>query len=195
MEYLNDILIKEIVPQGDTKVFIVNNLPKNLLYHKQIKMIPRKDAEGYLTGDLVPDPTGAQEEALLDGLDKSEWDSAVVFNVKRAHVKAALDNIDRYIDRQFPRDVVPPQRVSYAAKPGDTRSVPLARNKIPVVDIPTLIADRGQVSPTSKDVPAPAVITQEDVEKAKAEAVEEYKKKALHAKLAKARAARGLKTQ
>lgn len=195
--YVKEVLIKEMTPQGVDKVFVVRNLPKHLLYREVPVTVTRYDRDGYTDGTQVPDPSGAKKEDLLDGLEIHKHDGAICFPVKRQHVREALDNIDRYIDRMFPRDVKPAGRIPYAERPGDMRSNPLPRHRIPVVDVPlpkdaVLEPSSSQVSPRSQELPVGAGSSL-DLEAIKAQAIEEYKeqqKELKRAQMAKAREAR-----
>lgn len=193
-ELLKDVLIKEA--SGIDKVILVDNLPKSLLYKKDIKMVidystpyqhlvPAYELDG--KGNRIN--TGELVEVLKEGIERSQTgDGAFVFNVNYNESKQRLQELDRYIAMSVPQADRIPERVPYAAQPGVMTSGTIARNQIPRVVLPELVSPpvlaTAQVTPTRvienlPENPANRVIM-----------TEEMKKQATKERMAKARAAR-----
>lgn len=147
-EMLKDVLIKDAA--GVDKVFIVDNLPKSLLYRKALKMIiDYTDPQN--RQNLVPEfilhpesglkqRTGQMIDELLPGIERDPNDDAYVFFTDYNNSVEALARIDRYISMTVPVSERVPERINYAAQPGNMNSAPLSRNRIPRVVLPELVS-------------------------------------------------------
>src|SRR5688572_6086434 len=114
MEYIKEALIKEVTGVSHDLVFIVENLPKHLLFHKGPKMVPKVDDKGYGTGDLIT-VQGEFVDTLNGGIQYSQTgDGGFVFDTNHGEAIDALKDIDRYIESSFPRDQRIPKRACYA---------------------------------------------------------------------------------
>lgn len=194
-ESLKDVLIKE-VKGGVDKVFIIDNIPKSLLYKNDLKMVidystpyqhlvPAYKLDGM--GNRIN--TGELVEVLKEGIEFSQTgDGAYVFHTNYNEAAQRLQEIDRYIALSVPQADRIPERVPYAAQPGVMTSGPIARHQIPRVVLPELVSPpvlaTAQVQPTRvienlPENPANRVIMTEDM-----------KKQAAKERMAKARAAR-----
>lgn len=154
MEYLKNILIKEAI--GADKVFIVDNLPKSLLYETVQKMVlvpthavdysryEPKEVKAYIIRDEeMPDEprnrklTGEMTDQLLPGIEKSmTGDNGFVFHMEFNEAKERLKAIDAYIRQTLPPLAQVPSRISYAAQAGSFSSPPKPLNQLPRVVLP-----------------------------------------------------------
>ena len=146
MEVLKNVLIKEVdgSKTGD-KVFIVDNLPKTLLYHKVTKRVIDPNSP---TGDrLVPEytltangqriPTGVKVDELLPGIEFSQTgDGAFCFFTQYLEAQYRLKDIDSYIKSVMPVSERIPMRESYALQPGVMTSGTRPINTLPRVALP-----------------------------------------------------------
>lgn len=167
MEYMKDVLIKEA--GGVDKVFIVDYLPKELLYRqaKRLVFVPRhavdydphfpKVVEAYELRDPdAPDEprnrrlTHELGDELLPGIEASQTnDGGYVFFTNLHEGKARLEAIDSYIRRILGPLSPVPERVEYSSVRGSFSAPPKFRHELPRVVLPE------PVSPPSKDVQAP----------------------------------------
>lgn len=167
MEYMNDVMIKEAV--GVDKVFVVDNLPKELIYRpaKKLVFVPRhavdydptfpKIVEAYeLRNEDMPDEprnrrlTHEMSDELLPGIEASQTnDGSFVFFTEIHESKMRLEAIDNYIRRMIGPMAPMPERVEYASIRGSFTAAPKRREELPRVALP------GPVSPPSKDVQGP----------------------------------------
>jgi hypothetical protein len=182
--YIDEVMIKEVSNLRPDRVAIIRNLPRHLIYRETVKMVSKRDRDGYVIDALVPDPEGTIEETLKEGLEFSRnGDGSIVFNTRRQHVADALKAVDAYIQGTLPRDVVVPQRVDYAAQRGNMLASPIPTTQIPAIDLPQI--DRvaaEETSPPAKAVSPKPARELNDAAKAKRCAI-----------LAKARAAKAAK--
>lgn len=145
MEVLKNVLIKEVdgSKQGD-KVFIVDNVPKELLYHKVIKlMVDYTNAQQPLVPEFEMDdrgrkkPTGAMVDELLPGIELSQTgDGGYVFHTALNEAYARLQTIDRYIHAKMPVAERIPTRIPYSTQPGVLTAGPRPLSDLPRVVLP-----------------------------------------------------------
>lgn len=213
MEYMSDVLIKEA--GGIDKVFLVDNLPKELLYRqaKRLVFVPRhavdydphfpKVVEAYELRDPdMPDEprnrrlTHEMGDELLPGIEASQTaDGGFVFFTNLHESRMRLEAIDSYIKRVLGPLAPLPERVEYSSVKGSFMAPPKYRHELPRVALP------GPVSPPSKDVQdqratetllSPAALAQRTASLAKAtEKREAMKKEARLAAKAEADALKG----
>ncbi len=197
MEILKDVLIKESA--GFDKVFIVDNLPKSLIYRKAKKMMidytDPQNRQNMVPAFEVLDNgrkryTNEVEDQLLPGIELSDnGDNALVFYTDYNAAKDALAAIDRYIQASMPVLERIAERVNYAAQPGNTNSAPLQRHQIPRVVLPEVVSPPAveaaqqpatRVLPAAHipEAPANRIVTESSVDR-----------------MAKARAAKAAKAQ
>lgn len=179
MEILKDVLIKEAA--GNDKVMIVDNLPKDLLYRKALKLIvdytnPQQNLvpEFTLNDKNHKVPTGAQVDELLPGIARTEADGAYVFFTDYNEAKERLAAIDRYIELNVPQTERIPERVGYAAQKGLPSSAPIARHLIPRVVLPEFVSPPVLVT---AQTPAPRVALKPEAPKNRYIMTEEHKQK------------------
>lgn len=198
MEVLKNVLIKEVDGSkvGD-KVFIVDNLPKSLLYTKVIKRVIDLESQNQ---NLIPDfkivegrrvPTGAMVDELLPGIEMSQTgDGAYVFFVMNNESKYRLQDIDNYLRAKVPVTERIPQRIPYAVQPGVLTSGPRALSDLPRVVLPEPVSPPVQTVQVS-DTPSPVLTV--PATKARKPLTEEQKL-AARERLAKAREAKKAKS-
>jgi len=137
--YIDEIMIKEISNLFPDKVIVIRNLPKRLVYEERVKMVSKKDREGYIVDALVPDPKGELVEVLKEGLELSRnGDGSIVFNTRRQVAADALKVIDAYVQGTLPRDVVVPTRVEYSSQRKNMLASPIPRVQVPAIDLPKI---------------------------------------------------------
>ena len=180
---LDEVLIKEISNLRPDKVMIVRNLPKHFLYKETVKMVSKRDRDGYAIDATVPDPDGTIEETLKEGLELSRnGDGSIVFNLRRQTAAEVLKDIDTYIQGTLPRDIRVPDRVEYSSQRGNMLASPIPAMQIPAIDLPKI--DRVAAEEASPPAKAESLKPTRELEAAKAQRREI---------LAKARAAKAAK--
>lgn len=189
MELLKEVLIIEANGLKPT-CFIVENLPKDLLFHKTKKLMQIDEYSERLVPAFVINeegkkvPTGEMVDTLLSGIIFDPAGSGgYIFTRDTDDSIQALKKLDRYIEEKITNPALKPKRIPYAAIPGDTKSYPRPYNTIIRVRLPVPVSP--PEAPTSEQAGAlPArpkkVKTPEQVA-------------AMKARLEKARAARAAK--
>lgn len=128
-EVVENVLIKEVTGGGD-KVFIINKLPKTMLYKAEREMVP-------LGKDQTDQPTGEVIDKLLPGIELSQTgDDGYTFH-DIAEAKKRLAAIDRYIRGLWPHTKPLPRREYLAMQPGHPASPPRPVSAILRVDLST----------------------------------------------------------
>lgn len=192
MEVLKNVMIKE--SHGVDKVFIVDNLPKDLLYRKVLKlMVDYTNPQQNLVPAFELDekgrkiPTHEMTEELQPGVEKSQnGDDSYVFYMEYNEAKERLATIDRYIEKTLPQSERIPERVSYAAQRGLMTSTPTPTHLIPRVVLPELVSP-----PAVEAAQAPAPRENSvAVNPANRQIQTEEQKQTAKERMAKARAAR-----
>lgn len=198
MEVLKNVLIKEVDGSrlGD-KVFIIDNLPKSLLYKQAIKlMVDFTTPQQNLVPEFQLDergrkiPTGAKTDELLPGIELSQTgDGGYVFFVQNNEGKMRLADIDRYLQATMPVSERVPVRIPYSSQPGTLSASPRPLDQLPRVVLPA------PVSPPSKDVQAaaPSPSSSPLVAPKQRKPMTEEQKAAARERLNKARAAKAEK--
>lgn len=191
MEVLKNVLIKEVDGRKDgDKVFIVDNLPKSLLYTRAKKLVvdytnPQQNLVPCFTiKDGRKVETGEMVDEILPGIEVSQTgDEAYVFFTSINESKARLQEIDRYIQNNVPIAERVAQRIPYSSQPGVMTASPRPLSQIPRVLLPE------PVSPPSKDVQVNAAASPV-LERAKKERkpMSDEQKAAARERMAKARA-------
>lgn len=154
-ELLRDVLIKET--GAPDKVFIVDNLPKSLLYRTEAKLIidytnPQQNLVPEFSLDQYGKKTltGTTTEVLKDGITISQTgDGAFVFDADYIESQERLKEIDRYINFNMPQAERIPQRVSYALQ-NIPSSPPKSLSQIPRVVLPELVSPPAKAVLTSQ---------------------------------------------
>jgi len=183
-EWVKDVLIKEVRGGGD-RVFIINKLPKDMLYRVGRDMIPIGQQQ-YLQ------PSGAVTDDLLPGVEMSQTgDGGYVFFIRNQEGKQRLAVIDEYVRTHWPSNRPLPKREYYAYQGRNPMSPPRPLSMILRVELP--------VSPPADDKsaasgqPSPTQVSEETKAELKkviiAEILSEQKEKKA-ANLEKAREAR-----
>lgn len=159
MELLKNVLIKEVDGRRDgDKVFIIDNLPKSLLYKTVKKTMidytnPQQNIVACFTmkdGHKVE--TGETADELLPGIEHSQTgDEAYVFFISLNEAKMRLAEIDRFIQNNMPVAERVAMRIPYSSQPGVMTASPRPLSQIPRVSLPE------PVSPPAKTVQAEAV--------------------------------------
>lgn len=172
MEYLKNVLIKEA--DGIDYVFIVDNLPKELLTRpaKKLVFVPRgaidydpqfpKQVEAYvLRSEFAPDEprnrrlTGEMVDELLPGIEKSQTDDgAYVFFTIYGEARDRLAAIDRYIRSVLPPMAQVPRRVPYSSVPKSFIAPPRSLDTIPRVVLPLPVSPPAQAVQVMEPTPA-----------------------------------------
>lgn len=141
-----------------TTCFIVENLPKELIYHSAKKLQPldeyserlvpcfTRDAQG------VKHPTGEMIDDLNSGIELDGAGSgAFVFSLDTDDSVQALKRVDAYIVTHISDPMLRPNRIPYAQQPGERNSAPKAystiiRVKLPMPASPPVVPTTEQVS-------------------------------------------------
>lgn len=185
MEVLKNVLIKEVDGSriGD-KVFIVDNLPKSLLYRKTIARVIDPNSP---TGDrMVPEytltangqrvNTGRMVDELLPGIEHSQTnDKAFCFFTQYIEAQYRLKDIDNHIKSVMPVTERIPVREPYASQPGVMTSGTRPLDTLPRVVLPEPVSP-----PVEQTVQAgaPSAALSAPVKKARKPMTEEQKQAA-----------------
>lgn len=175
-----------------TSCFVVENLPKDLLYHKVKKVMPLDEYSERLVPAFVKNkkgekiPTGEMVDELYPGIELDKAGSGgYVFTMDTDDSVQRLKELDRYIDNTITDPARKPKRVPYAQEPGSTSSAPKPFHTIIRVRLPEPASP--PAIPIAEQVGASPV-----VKKARKPMTEEQKL-AMKARLEKARAAKAEK--
>ncbi len=158
METLKGVLIKEV--DGDTKgdkVFIVDNLPKSLIFEKTIKlMVDYTSPQQNMVPEFMMDPQGRKQrtnatvETLLPGIEASQTgDGGFCFFVADNNAKERLKAIDNYIKSVAPVLDRIPKRESISLQPGVMTAGPRPLSSLPRVVLPELLSPSTKVAEAS----------------------------------------------
>lgn len=142
MEVIKEVLIIEA--NGiNTSCFIVENLPKNLVYHKVKKLMPLDEYSERLVPAFTVDDqgkkhaTGELEEALLPGIELDGAGSGgLIFEGATDESKQRLKAIDKHIEDTIKDPALRRPRVPYAQQPGSLTSGPKPYHTIIRVHLP-----------------------------------------------------------
>lgn len=196
MQVLKNVLIKEVDGSkvGD-KVFIIDNLPKNLLYTTVKKtMIDYTNPQQNLVPcfemvDGRKKETGELADELLPGIEMSQTgDEAYCFFTQYNEAKYRLHDIDLYIQQNVPIAERVAGRIPYSSQPGAMTASPRPLSQIPRVLLPE------PVSPPAKAVQV-NTIASPVLEAAKVRRpLTEAQRQAARERMAKARAIKASKT-
>lgn len=202
-EMLKDVLIKEVTPRGVDVVIVVDNLPKSLLYRTVKKMMidytdPRNQQNLVPAFEVLDNGikrrTNEMTDELLPGIELSDNEpNCFIFYADYNSSREALAAVDRYISASVPVAERVPERVPYAAQPGNHNSAPLQRHQIPRVVLPELVSP--PVLATAQ-VPAPRALGEEHIPHIPANRqikTDEEVLKEKRDRMAKARAAKAVK--
>ena len=185
-EILKEVLIKECGEGLHDKVFIVENLPREFIYEKTVKMVPRFDREGFSDGIMTADPKREMAWTLLPHLEKSQTgDDGICFYRSDREASERLMAIDRYIDRSLPRDARIPARINYGQQIGNPSSGTIQYSQIPRVNVPLVVANSTTLPPS---ISATETVTNGSVDKRRVMTPERLEK--LRANVKKAQEAR-----
>ena len=133
------------------KACVIENLPKELMFHKTKKLMPMEDYSERLVPCFTRDergnrvPTGELVDELNTGITQDAAGSGgFIFDLFSDDSMSALKRIDRYIDDNISDPAFKPKREPYAQVPLDPKSPPKAyhqiiRVKLPLPDSPPAI--------------------------------------------------------
>lgn len=181
-EVVTDVLIKEARGGGD-RVFIVNQLPKTLLFRAEREMVPMGEKQ-YLQ------PTGEVIDELLPGIHISQTgDGGYLFFAGQQESKQRLETVDNYIKSNWPSSKPLPVREFYCYQPGNMLSPPRPLSMVLRVELQT----SPPVESNSTVSGSPSTISPTMLAAIKTQVKEELlaeQKKVKAAQLVKARAAK-----
>lgn len=142
MEVIKEVLIIEANGLR-VKAFIVENLPKELVYHKTKKLMPLDEYSERLVPCFEIDangkkrPTGELVDALNPGITEDGAGSGgLVFDLFSDDSIQALRRIDKYLEDQIKDPAFRPARQPYAQVPMDPKSPPKPYSQIVRVRLP-----------------------------------------------------------
>jgi hypothetical protein len=142
-----------------TTCFIVENIPKDLLYHKTKKLQPLDEYSERLVPCFTLDAQGKKHATgeLIDelnfGIEKDGAGSgAYVFSLDTDDSVQALKRVDEYIKNHISDPMLRPNRIPYAQQPGERNSAPKAYSSIIRVQLPKPVSP--PVVPTTEQAGA-----------------------------------------
>lgn len=125
------------------KAFIVENLPKELLYHKTKKLMPLDEYSERLVPCFTVDaqghkhPTGELCDELNSGITPDGSGSGgFIFDLFSDDSMTALRRIDKYLEDHISDPAMRPGRQAYAQVPMDPKSNPKPYSQIIRVRLP-----------------------------------------------------------
>ena len=137
------------------KAFIVENLPKEFLYHKTKKLMPIEEYSERLVPCFTRDeqgikhPTGEMTDALNPGITEDGAGSGgFIFDLFSDDSMSSLRRIDKYLEDTIKDPALRPSREPYAQVPLDQNSSPKAYNTIIRVKLP--VPTSPPVAPTTE---------------------------------------------
>lgn len=126
-----------------TSCFIVENLPKDLIYHKAKQVQPLDEYSERLVPCFTVDehgkkiPTGEMVDEFNPGVTLDGAGSgAFIFHLDTDDSVQALKRVDEYIKNHISDPMLRPDRVPYAQQPGERNSAPKAYHTIIRVKLP-----------------------------------------------------------
>ncbi len=130
-----------------TSCFVVENLPKDLIYHKAKKLQPLDEYSERLVPCFTTDehgkkhPTGELMDEFNPGIALDGAGSgAFIFHLDTDDSVQALKRIDAYIANHISDPMQRPNRIPYAQQPGERNSAPRAYNTIVRVKLPAPVS-------------------------------------------------------
>lgn len=203
MEMLKNVLIKEVDGSklGD-KVFFVDNLPKNLLYQSELRMMidytnPQQNLVPAFTLNerSMKVPTGERIDVLKPGIERSQTgDGAYVFFTQNNEGYQRLQEIDRYIAQSVPVAERVAHRVPYALQPGVMSSGPKPLSDLPRVVLPEPVSPPANAVQTEA-TPSSTITERPVVPEKKKRVISEATREKYRKQMAHARAVRDAKKQ
>lgn len=162
-EVIKEALIIEATGLHPT-CFIVENLPKELVYHKTKKLQPLDEYSERLVPAFTVDengkkhPTGEMVDELNSGIEiDGAGTGAFVFQLDTDDSVQALKRIDEYLKSHISDPALRPGRIPYAAQPGMGTSSPRAYTTIVRVKLPEPASP--PVVPTTEQVSSSPVVS------------------------------------
>lgn len=130
-----------------TTCFIVENLPKDLIYHKTKKLQPLDEYSERLVPCFTVDehgkkhPTGELVDELNSGIEMDGAGSgAFIFTKDTDDSVQTLKRVDEYIKNHISDPMLRPDRIPYAQQPGERNSAPRAYSTIIRVKLPAPVS-------------------------------------------------------
>lgn len=147
-----------------TNCFVVENLPKRLVYQKTKKLMPMDEYSERMVPAFTIDEngkrhaTGELEDTLLPGIELDGAGSgAFIFQLGNDDSEVRLAAIDEHIKKNVNDPALRFERIPYAQQPGVPSSAPKAYSQIPKVRLPepasppaTPVVEQAQVAPSFK---------------------------------------------
>lgn len=144
MKLLKDVFIKVMWGGRPDTVFIVDNLPADMIYRLEHPRKINKESKVY-----EPDVEADKVSTLLPGITLSQTgDGGFVFDATNNESKQRLKTIDDYVRSTWDYKKPLPQRVPNAIQPSNSASGPLPLALIPRVTLPVL-------APATEEVQTP----------------------------------------
>jgi len=152
-DILPEVRIKLTKGSSGDNVIIIENIPKDMLYTKTRKMVPRLDRDGELTGELKP---GMEFQEVLREKLEMGGDGFIHFEIRNPGVQLIYRSIMNYVEKSLPRGELIPKPVKYSSMPGHPMANPIGLEQVPRVVLP--VSSPPSVQKTV-EVGAPPVLT------------------------------------
>ncbi len=135
---LKDVLIKQIGGNVHDLGIVVNELPKNLFYHKNFPRVPKLDRDKEPTGNLKRDrAAGKIADELKPGIKVSQTgDGGFVINIHNQEGEQRFREISSYITSNLPAGTAQPRFDYICTEPGNASSPPKPVAQLPRVELP-----------------------------------------------------------
>lgn len=188
-KFLSNVLVKQVLGGFPDKVLFIDNLPFELIYHMQYPMVVVGEGRSAYWG---ADASKEKVPTLKPGIEASQIDDGVVFNLDRGESKDRLDEVLRYINSVWPREKALPEFEFASMDPGQPNSPMRPYAQFPRAVLPLL----SPVDQTMKGDQPSALSTlslaqlKEELKKEILEETEKQKLEAARERAAKAREAR-----
>lgn len=145
-----DIIKEALIIESNglrTTCFIVENLPKDLIYHKAKKTMPLDEYSERMVPAFTVDnngkkhPTGELVDELNSGIEiDGAGSGGYLFSLDTDDSVQALKRIDAYIQDNIKDPALRFARIPYAQQPGERNSAPRAYQTIIRVKLPAPVS-------------------------------------------------------
>lgn len=135
---LKDVLIKQIGGNVHDLGIVVNELPRDLFYHKNFPRVPKLDRDGEPTGNLKRDrKVGKIKDELKPGVTLSQTgDGGYVINIQSQEGQQRFKELSSYVVHMLPVGTAMPKFDFICVEPGNMSSPPKPISELPRVELP-----------------------------------------------------------
>lgn len=135
---LKDVLIIQVGGNFHDLAIVVNELPKNLFYHKNFPRVPKLDRDGEPTGNLKRDrAVGKIADELKPGIKMSPaFKGGFVIDIQNQEGEQRFRELSSYITTNLPAGTTAKRFEPLCVEPGNPSSPPRPISQLPRVELP-----------------------------------------------------------